>query len=209
MPWSRVQVPPRPPFQESVYMAFTAYYIYALKDPRQSPAKPFYIGKGTGIRATEHMLKVDNTRKGKRINEIHNAHREVIVSILADNLTEIQALKLEAELICAFGTEASGGMLTNSVVPTGVLKTNKQNVNVPDGLLEKAQLGLSFLKDAIHELAQANPMGVQNGEIVKALNLKSDYLGGSKDYLTWSILGILMRENRLKRIDKRRHIAIK
>ncbi len=25
-----------------------SYYVYALKDPRSSPAQAFYIGKGTG-----------------------------------------------------------------------------------------------------------------------------------------------------------------
>ena len=35
------------------------------------------------------------------------------------DLTETQALKLEAELIGAFGTIANGGTLTNAVSPSG------------------------------------------------------------------------------------------
>lgn len=31
------------------------YYVYALKDPRQKPAKIFYVGKGTGSRSIEHI----------------------------------------------------------------------------------------------------------------------------------------------------------
>jgi len=29
-------------------MAENFFYVYALKDPRKSPALPFYIGKGAG-----------------------------------------------------------------------------------------------------------------------------------------------------------------
>lgn len=93
------------------------YYIYALKDPRSSPAQIFYIGKGTGQRAWEHTLRVDHTLKGQRIAEIHTAGYEVLTTVLADDLTEFQALKLEAELIGAFGTLKTGGLLTNTVVP--------------------------------------------------------------------------------------------
>lgn len=95
------------------------YYIYALKDSRFSPARPFYIGKGIGTRAWDHALRVDKTAKGRRIAEIHSEKRDVLVTVLADSLTESQALKLESELISAFGTIASGGILTNSVIPQG------------------------------------------------------------------------------------------
>lgn len=183
-----------------------SFYIYALKDPRSNPAKPFYIGKGTGIRAWEHAINIDNTRKGKRVAEIQNQGFEIVTSILADELTELQAIKLEAELIAAFGTESTGGLLTNSVVPTGKLNKQKAQVIVPSGAPERAQMALTMLKDAVLEVAKANPEGVTNSDITKALGLQSDYSGGSKDYLSWSIIGILMREGRLKREDgSRKH----
>ena len=188
-------------------MADTAYYIYALKDPRMNPAKPFYVGKGTGIRAWEHVLKVDGTRKGKRIEEIQRAGFDIIVSKLADELTEIQALKLEAELIAAFGTEATGGILTNSVQPSGILRSLRDEVVVPVGVRDKAQLGLRMLKEAVLELAQANKKGITNSETVRALGLHSDYAGGSKDYLSWSLLGVLMREGKMIRGENKRHQA--
>ena len=185
-----------------------AYYIHALKDPRQSPALPFYIGKGPGTRAWDHVARVDDTPKGKRIQEIQAAGSEVVVTVMADGLTESQALKLEAELIAAFGTESTGGILTNSVIPSGTSNVHSTNLVVPSGVQEKAQLGLSLLKEAMLELAQANPKGIQNSESARALGLQSDYLGGSKDYLSWSILGLLMREGRMKRVDgSRRHVA--
>ena len=86
------------------------YYVYALKDPRHSPAKPFYVGKGTGSRAYDHLVRPDKTRKNARIEEIKRAGREPLISILVDNLPENHALRLEAELISAFGTEETGGL---------------------------------------------------------------------------------------------------
>lgn len=184
------------------------YYIYALKDPRTSPAKPFYIGKGTGSRAWDHTLRVDQTRKGKRIAEIQAAGHAVITAVLADELTEAQALKLEAELVAAFGTEETGGLLTNSVIPSGSLPKGRRILTVPTGVVEKAQAGLVLLKAAVLELAQANPTGITNADASKSLGLQSDYAGGSKDYLSWSILGLLMREGKLVRTHQRRHVAV-
>jgi len=182
------------------------YYIYGLKDPRLTPAATFYIGKGTGIRAWQHTLNIDSTRKGRRIADIVAAGLEVITTVLADDLTESQALKLEAELISAFGTETTGGSLTNSVVPSGAAVARKGLV-VPSGVVEKAQIGLELLKSAVLELAQANPNGILNADASKALGLQSDYLGGSKDYLAWSVLGLLMREGKIIRVESRKHKA--
>lgn len=174
--------------------------MYALKDPRRTPAMPFYLGKGTGIRAWEHTLKVDATKKGDRIREIQSCGQKVVVTVLADDLSEHQALKLEAELIAAFGLENAGGCLTNSVRPTGRNAKQKAQVIIPFGAPERAQLGLDLLKAAVHELAKANLDGVTNSDVAKTLGLQSDYLGGSKDYLSWSVLGLLMREGRMYRV---------
>jgi hypothetical protein len=69
-------------------------------------------------------------------------------------------------------------------------------------------LGLSLLKAAVLEFAQANPPGVTNADVAKELGLQSDYGGGSKDYLSFSVLGLLMREHKIVRHrSSRRHIA--
>ena len=54
-------------------MAQNPFYVYALKDPRQKPAKIFYIGKGTGNRAWEHQLHIDESEKGQVIQAIFDA----------------------------------------------------------------------------------------------------------------------------------------
>ena len=187
-------------------MASNFYYIYALKDPRKSPARPFYIGKGTGSRAYDHLVKPDSTRKYSRIQEIVEAGRKPLVAILADDLTESQALKLEAELIAAFGTEATGGPLTNSVVPVGLGGKKRESLVVPQGVVEKAQIGLEFLKTAILEFVRANPIGIANADAASLLGLRSDYRGRQKDYLSYSVLGLLLREGKIQRSGKK-HVA--
>lgn len=185
------------------------FYVYALKDPRSNPVQSFYIGKGTGVRAWEHSLKIDKTEKGKRIKEIKDSGHEVIHTIILDNLSEEQALRVEAELISAFGIVSQGGLLTNSVRPNIKNIGKKQSVKVPAGCYEKAQLGLDFVKAAIIELAKANRGGIRNADAAKYLGLQSDYEGGSKDYLSFSIIGLLIKEQLLQRKEKGKYIAPK
>lgn len=78
---------------------------------------------------------------------------------------------------------------------------------MPSGVVEKAQIGLDLLKQAVFELAEANVQGITNSEVAKALGLQSEYAGGSKDYLSWSILGLLMREGKIRRGQHRKHFA--
>lgn len=61
------------------------------------------MGKGVSARAAQHLLKPDATSKGREIAEIKSSGKKVLVSILVHDLTEVQAIKLEAELIAALG----------------------------------------------------------------------------------------------------------
>jgi uncharacterized protein len=73
----------------------------------------------------------------------------------------------------------------------------------PQGSKEKAQQGLALLKDAILEVMRARPDGVSNAEICDVLDIRSDYGGGQKDFLSWSVLGLLLNEGRVRRTGER------
>lgn len=183
------------------------FYVYALKDPRTTPAKAFYIGKGTGNRVYEHQKENSDSEKANVIAEIHSEGLGVIHTVIMEDLTEEQALKVEAELIAAFGIRSRGGLLVNKVRPNPENIGKRVRVNVPDGCYERAQLGLDMLKSAIMELARANPQGIRNSDASKYLGLQSNYGGGAKDYLSYSILGLLMKDGQLERNEKKRHVA--
>ena len=172
--------------------------MYALKDPRVNPAKIFYIGKGTGSRAWEHTINVDDTRKGIYIKEILDGGNNVITTQLVSDLTEVQALKIESELISSFGTIDSGGVLYNTVVPSGQIRRVQKNINIPIGVVEKAQIGIKLLKDAVEDFSEANIHGITNSDSAHYLGLQSDNNGKQQDYLTYSVLGLLMKEGRVE-----------
>lgn len=174
------------------------YYVYSIKDPREKPARLFYIGKGTGSRSTDHLKKIDNTRKGQFIQNILDSGHTPIISTLVKNLTEEQALNIELELISSMGTIDNGGSLYNSVIPKSIKRKVDDKVIVPIGALEKAQLGLQLLKDSIISLTEENLTGVTNSDCAHYLGLQSDNDGNQQDYLTYSILGILLKEGTLE-----------
>jgi hypothetical protein len=68
---------------------------------------------------------------------------------------------------------------------------------------EKAQQGLSLLKEAILEVLRNHPEGLQNAQIADLLGLRSDYKGANKDYLSWSVLGLLFNNAQVERKGRR------
>ena len=64
--------------------------------------------------------------------------------------------------------------------------------------LEKSQQAIFLLKDAILETILQNPNGIGNSEIARRLKLESDFEGSQKNYLSWSIIGLLVNEGKVK-----------
>lgn len=122
-----------------------------------------------------------------------------LIEILVDDLTEAQALKIDAGLTTAFGTKETGGILTNAVVPSGLGGMKRRQITVPHGTVGRAQLGPDLLKTAVPELAKANPNGITNSDAASVPGLRSDYNGKQKDHLSYSVLGLLLRDGKVER----------
>lgn len=74
-----------------------AYYVYTYTDPRSGAL--FYVGKGCGRRAQSHLRRSHNPRVVLRIHQIRTSGHEPIVTLIADGLSEADALACERDEI--------------------------------------------------------------------------------------------------------------
>jgi hypothetical protein len=63
---------------------------------------------------------------------------------------------------------------------------------------ELAERGLAMLKEAILVYLEDHPNGVRHAQIVTDLGLQSAYEGKQKNYLSWSVIGLLIDEKRVR-----------
>ena len=102
------------------------YYVYVYKTPveltigtiRFCPGDPFYIGKGKGKRAWDHLTEKVNKKinylKHGVIDKIRAAGAEPIIEFISECLSEYDAHVIETSEILKYGRIAKGtGILTN------------------------------------------------------------------------------------------------
>jgi hypothetical protein len=104
------------------------FYVYAHVEPIKGGFKigefdfkglPFYIGKGAGARAFDLKRNEGHGAELRRLIASGRSSKDIVV-MLADGLTESEALCLEAKLIYFFGTRYDGkknGVLVNLTKP--------------------------------------------------------------------------------------------
>lgn len=86
------------------------FYVYAYVDPRDETV--FYIGKGVGTRATDHLVGESETEKVEAIKNIRADGFEPRIDIVAYQLRDdLEASRVEATLIELIGLDR----LTNIV----------------------------------------------------------------------------------------------
>jgi hypothetical protein len=67
---------------------------------------------------------------------------------------------------------------------------------------QKATMGLALIKEAILDHLEAHKEGLRNADLARDLGLESDHDGQQKDYLTYAILGLLLKERRVDNIKR-------
>ena len=72
---------------------------------------------------------------------------------------------------------------------------------------EQAQQGLELMKEAILGILAQKSDGLRNAEIAELLGIRSDYQGEQKDYLSWSVLGLLLNEGKVVRKGNKYFVA--
>lgn len=77
------------------------HYVYLYIDPRDDSI--FYVGKGTGDRAFDHLRDTKGSDKTERIKELRELGYEPKIEILVHGLESETALKVEASIIDLLG----------------------------------------------------------------------------------------------------------
>lgn len=107
------------------------FYVYAYIDPRDESV--FYIGKGVGARATDHLLDKSESKKVAWINSIVAAGFEPRIDIVAHQLRDdLESSRVEASLIELIGVS----QLTNLV--RGRFSTDYPRRPLADFIMEHA-----------------------------------------------------------------------
>jgi uncharacterized protein len=63
---------------------------------------------------------------------------------------------------------------------------------------DKAQKGRDLIQTAVLDLLGASKRAMTHAEIVNQLDIPSDFEGTGKNYLSWSILGLLVNAGRIQ-----------
>ena len=78
------------------------YYVYQYSDP-EDPGKVVYVGKGCGRRAWEHLGAAENIQLFDWLRKLQQMGSNVEPQIVANNLSQLEALSLEKKLIKRYG----------------------------------------------------------------------------------------------------------
>lgn len=203
------------------------YYVYAYVDPRDDSV--FYIGKGVGSRATDHLFDNAESAKVARINSIIAAGFKPRIDIVAHQLRDdLESSRVEAALIeliglnnltnivrGRFSTDFPRRTLTDFIMefspktidvtdPALLIRINRQFKYgmSPEALYESTR-GIWVIGERRNRAKYA--MAVYAGIIREVYEIKSWHRAGTTRYLTRDQSELAKQEN--KRWEFIGHVA--
>ncbi len=111
------------------------FYVYVYIDPRNYDE--FYFGKGKGSRKSAHLKLDGDSEKVQRIKDIQKEGLEPIIKVIARNLSEKDALLIEATLIWKLGktlTNVASGHFTDKFRPHNKYHLNLSGFDYKNGI---------------------------------------------------------------------------
>lgn len=204
------------------------FYVYAYIDPRDESV--FYIGKGIGARATDHLLDKSESEKVSRINSILAAGLEPRIDIVAHQLRDdLESSRVEAALIELIGvnqlTNLVRGRFSNSnprrplaefIMELAPLPANVTDPSLLIRINRQFQYGMST--EALYESTRGiwvvgerrnrarYAMAVYAGIIREVYEVESWHRAGSTNYATRSQAELAKQKD--KRWEFVGHVAL-
>ena len=118
-----------------IQTAMNSYYVYVYIDPRNF--EEFYYGKGKGSRKNAHLKAVTESGMDRRIRSIKKEGLIPIIRVIASNLTEKEALLIEATLIWKLGkftANVASGHFAEKFRPHDTLHTELARFDFQNGI---------------------------------------------------------------------------
>ena len=111
------------------------YYVYVYVDPRNY--EEFYYGKGIGSRKDAHLDDQSDSDKAKRIAHIRKEGLAPIIRVIAQGLSEAEALLVEKVLLWKLGkwtTNIAAGHFADKFRPHNTLHKELTGFDFRNGI---------------------------------------------------------------------------